>query len=348
MWTPGMVGRTVAAIVVIGLVALPTGTAAQNRGRGGPAPAGDVVGAGNFIHVVANLDRTVAFYTTLLGAKPNGDGTSRPYAANQPVATMYNTPGTKFRGAIFKVPNSDLGLEFIDWEGNRSPAVKARVFDPGAPVIVLQVRSIEAGLDAVKQHGGSFVTPDGEPVRFSSEQFSPRRLVIVRDPDGYFIELINPDQSPEAPEPGNVVGATFRYTAVDANRAARFFAAAFAFNVTEAGDFTADPVLGKMMALGTVLQRFARSTVPGSTLGLQFAEYDKLEGKKVEQGLPRPGTSMLRLMVRDFDASIAKAKAAGATVAPGNDPPVTLGNGRRMAVVASPDGLLLQLAEAAK
>ena len=45
---------------------------------------------------------------------------------------------------------------------------------------------------------------------------APRRLIIVRDPDGYFIELIAPDQSPEAPEPGNVVGATFRYTAVDA------------------------------------------------------------------------------------------------------------------------------------
>jgi len=343
-----MVGRRVAAIAVIGLVALPIVAAAQAPGRGGPAPAGDVVGAGNFIHVVADLDRTVAFYSTLLGVKPNGDGTNRPYAANPSVATMYNTPGSKFRGATFKVPNSDLGLEFIDWEGNRSRAVKARVFDPGAPVIVLQVRDIEAGLDAVKQHGGSFVTPDGEPVRFSSEQFSPRRLIIVRDPDGYFIELIAPDQSPEAPEPGNVVGATFRYTAVDANRAARFFEAAFGFKVNEAGDFTNDAVLGKMMALGTVLQRFARSTVPGSTLGVQFAEYDKLKGTKVELGLPQPGTSMLRLMVRDLDASLAKAKATGATVAPGSDPPVTLGNGRRMAVVASPDGLLLQLAEAPK
>ena len=57
---------------------------------------------------------------------------------------------------------------------------------------------------------------------------------------------------------------------------------------------------------------------------------------------------MLRLMVRDLDASLAKAKAGGATVAPGNDPPVTLGIGRRMAVVVGPDGLLLQLAEAAK
>ena len=309
--TSGVAGRMVAAVVLASVAALSPVALAQNRGRGGPAPAGEVVGAGNYIHVVADLDRTVAFYRTLLGVDPNGGVTNRPYAANEPVATMYNTPGGKFRGATFKVPNSDLGLEFIDWEGNRAAPVKARVFDPGAPVIVLQVRRIEDGIAAVNMHGGSFVTPNGEPVRFSSEQFSPRRLMIVRDPDGYFIELINPDQSSEAPEPGNVVGANFRYTATDSNRAAHFFNTAFGFDVVDATAFTDDPVLGKMMALGVVAQRFARSTVPGSTLGIQFAQYDKLDGRQVDQGLPRPGTSMLRLMVRDFDASLAKAKANG-------------------------------------
>jgi catechol 2,3-dioxygenase-like lactoylglutathione lyase family enzyme len=210
------------------------------------------------------------------------------------------------------------------------------------------VRKIEAAIEAVKMHGGSFVTPDGEPVRFSSERVSPRRLMIVRDPDGYFIEVINPDEPSTATEPGNVVDATFRYTSTDANRAAAFFHNAFGFDVFEAGAFTDDPVLGKMMALGVVAQRFARTTVPGSRLGIQFAEFGKLDGRPVDQALPRPGTSMLRLMVRDLDASLAKAKANGAAVAPRNDPPVTLTNGRRMAVVVGPDGLLLQLAESAK
>jgi catechol 2,3-dioxygenase-like lactoylglutathione lyase family enzyme len=343
MWTAGF-GRAAAVIAVIGLVTLPRIGAAQGGNQAG-APAGDVVGVGTFIHIVADLDRTVAFYSALLGVKPNGDGMPRPYAANQPVATMYNTPGSKFRGATFNLPNSDLGLEFIDWESNRSPGVKARVFDPGAPVIVLQVRNLEAGLAAVTQHGGSFVTPDGKPVRIETGRFPAARLIMLRDPDGYFIELIARDQPPDAPEPGNVAAATFRYTAVAANQAAHFFEAAFGFKVNEASDFTDDPVLGGMMGLGTVQQRFANSTVPGSTLPLQFAEYNKLQGTKVDQALPRPGASMLRLMVRDLDASLAKAKAAGAT---GNNPPVTLTNGRRMAVVSSPDGLLLQLAEAAR
>jgi len=355
MWTAGMIGRTVAAIAVIGLVA-PLTVGAQSpstmshwRRLGGLAPAGEVDQVGNFIYMVADIERTVAFYNLLLGVEANGRYNEEPgnypyrqdYKDNEPAATMYNARGKKFKNTSYTVPNSNLGLEFFQWEGN-APSVQKRVFDPGAVMLVLQVRRLEACIDAVKQHGGSFVTPNGEPVRSGN-----RRVLIVRDPDGLFLELINSDQLPETPDVvGNVVAATFRYTAVDANRTARFFKDAFGFTVTEARDFTDDPVLGKAMGLGTLLQRWAETTVPGSNLALQFAEYDsKLGGKKVDQGLPRPGTAMLRLKVRDFDASLAKAKAAGATLAPGNDPPVTYPVGRRLVVLVNPDGLLLQLYE---
>jgi predicted enzyme related to lactoylglutathione lyase len=329
------------AVMLALLAGAATSDVAQAQGA---APAGDVVGAGNFIHVVADLDRTMAFYGALLGVEPNGGARPREYGDNPPVATMYNTPGSRFRGATFRVPNSDLALEFIDWEDNPAAAVEARVFDPGAPIIILQLSDLDAALAAVSANGGTTLTE--APVRFSSERFSPRRLAIVQDPDGYFIEFIAPDEPLAADEPGNVRAATFRATTTDADRTARFFTDAFGFEVAAAGAFNDDPVLGEMMGVGVAPTRFARTTVPGSGLGVQFAEYRGLGGRTVEQGLPRPGTSMLRLMVGDLDRSVAKAVAAGATIAPGNDPAVTLTNGRRMAVVIDPDGLSLQLAEA--
>jgi len=338
------IGRVAGLLASIGMFALTGSAAAQNRGQGAPAPAGDVVGVGTFIQVVADLDQTLGFYRALLGVDPNGAAAPRPYAANEPVATMYNIPGGKFRGGTLNVPNSELALEFLDWQNNSRPHVEARIYDPGAPVIILQVRDLDAALEAVKAHGGSILTPTGQPVRFASQQFSPRRLIIVRDPDGYFVELIAPDQSPAAAEPGNVLSGAFRYTAADANQTAHFFQEAFGFNVMEAGDFNNDTVLGEMTGLGVAVTRFARSVVPGSSLGIQFAEYKVADSRQVDQGLPRSGTSMLRLFVRNLDASLAKAKAAGATVAPGSTPPVTLGNGRRMAVIVEPNGLLLQLA----
>ncbi len=350
MRTVGRIRRTVTATALMGLVALPAIGVAQNPPTAGltqPAGqgAGDVVSVGPFLHMVADIERSVAFYTALLGVQPNDEARNwpywRPFKFVEHIDVMYNTPGGKFRNTTFSVPNSGLMLEFFDWEGNKTPPVNARVFDPGAPMLVLQVRRIEAAVDAVTQSGGSFVTPDGQPVRVGN-----RRFMIVRDPDGFFIHLTDQDQAlPPAPEPGNVMDATLRYTAIDANRSAQFFEAAFGFTAYKAGDFSDDPVLGKTMGLGTLRQRMAAGTVPSHPRGIQVVEYDgKLEGKKVDQALPRPGTSMLRLRVRDFDASLAKAKAAGATLAPGNDAPTPLGNGARMIVVVNPDGLPLQIA----
>jgi catechol 2,3-dioxygenase-like lactoylglutathione lyase family enzyme len=342
-WMAGMIGRTVAALGLIVLMAAPTVTVAQNRV--GFAPAGDVVGAGNFIHMVADMERTVGFYTTLLGVQANDEARNWPYFRDfksvDGVDVMYNAPGAKFKNTTFTVSNSDLMLEFFEWEGNsKRPRVESRVFDLGVPIIVMQTRNIDAAIEAVKKYGGSFLTPNGVPVRFGN-----RRVLIVRDPDGYFIHLTALDGPPPAAEPGHSIGAKLRLTAADANQAARFFETVFGFSVYKAPELTDDPLMGRAMGLSTLKQRWSASTVPGSTLAMQFAEYDKLDGKKVDQALPRPGTSMLRMKVRDFDASLAKAKAAGATLAPGNDAPTVLGNNTRIVVIVTPDGQFLQLAE---
>lgn len=41
--------------------------AATVLGQSAPAPAGEVIGAGNFIHVVSNLDNSLAFYHDVIG-----------------------------------------------------------------------------------------------------------------------------------------------------------------------------------------------------------------------------------------------------------------------------------------
>jgi catechol 2,3-dioxygenase-like lactoylglutathione lyase family enzyme len=342
-WMAGMIGRTVAALALVGLMASATVAVAQTPP--GFAPAGEVAGAGNFIHMVGDMERTVGFYTILLGVQANDEARNFPYfrdfKAIPGVDVMYNVPGSKFKNTTFTVSNSDLVLEFFQWSGERPP-VESRPFDLGVPTILMQVRNIDAVIDAVKKYGGSFVTPNGVPVRFGN-----RQVLMVRDPDGYCIYVTALDSPPPAREPGNSIGATLRLTAADANQTAHFFETVFGFKVYEAAELTDDPLMGRAMGLNTLKQRWAGSTVPGSSLPIQFAEYDKLGGKKVDQALPRPGTAMLRMKVRNFDASLAKAMTAGATMAPGNKAPTVLGNNTRIVVIVTPDGQLLQLAEEA-
>jgi hypothetical protein len=59
------------------------------------------------------------------------------------------------------------------------------------------------------------------------------------------------------------------------------------------------------------------------------------------------GSSVLRLRVKDIDASVAKLNAAGVTVASANGQTVTFANGQRMAILSDPNGIFIQTVQAA-
>src|ERR1700684_2737403 len=75
-----------------------------------------VVGVGTFIHVVANLDKTMQFYGDRLGLELNGAPGPRAFAANAVVENLYDAKGSQSRVAVFKVPGSPLGLEFVEFK----------------------------------------------------------------------------------------------------------------------------------------------------------------------------------------------------------------------------------------
>src|SRR5689334_8243270 len=74
------------------------------------APAGDVVGVGNFGHIVADLDKTLGFYRDVLGLKVSG---TIPYGPNDAVAKFGHTEGGQSRVTVLQVPGLALGIELI-------------------------------------------------------------------------------------------------------------------------------------------------------------------------------------------------------------------------------------------
>ena len=59
-----------------------TALAAQAQQPPQPAPAGDVVGVGNFAHIVADMERSLGFYRDVLGLSVSA---TIPYAKNAAV-----------------------------------------------------------------------------------------------------------------------------------------------------------------------------------------------------------------------------------------------------------------------
>jgi catechol 2,3-dioxygenase-like lactoylglutathione lyase family enzyme len=114
-----------------------------------------VVGVGPFLHIVSDLDQSLAFYHGVLGLELGGPPGEHKFTDNPAVANLYGVPGKQFRAAVLKIPGSPMGIELVQWGEARKPKGEP-IAGPG--VATLFVRR-----------------PDG-----------PKSL---RDPDGFQVEV---------------------------------------------------------------------------------------------------------------------------------------------------------------
>jgi catechol 2,3-dioxygenase-like lactoylglutathione lyase family enzyme len=117
---------------------------------------GPVVGVGPFLHIISDLDQSLAFYHDTLGLELSGPPGEHKFTDNPAVANLYGVPGKQFRAAVLKIPGSQMGIELVQWGEARKPEQK-RIAGPGAVTLIL--RRTDAGA-APK----TLSDPDGFPV----------------------------------------------------------------------------------------------------------------------------------------------------------------------------------------
>jgi catechol 2,3-dioxygenase-like lactoylglutathione lyase family enzyme len=115
-----------------------------------------VVGVGPFLHIVSDLDQSLAFYRDTLGLELTRPPGEHKFTDNPAVANLYGVPGKQFRAAVLKIPGSEMGIELVQWGEARKPEHKV-IADPGA--VTLIIRQAGAGADRAILHD-----PDGFPV----------------------------------------------------------------------------------------------------------------------------------------------------------------------------------------
>ena len=188
------------------------------------------------------------------------------------------------------------------------------------------------------------VTPGGEPLAFGPN--NGVRGVIVSDPDGHFVELLQPNPLPEttAPADSNIIGARVRFTVADTEQTMRVYRDALLFQ-PQVGEFTNIPLLDLMGLKGAQL-RLTNAQVPGSPLRMEFVELKGAAGTPIRPRLQDPGATRFQLRLRDLDATIAKLKAAGSSVVSTGGAPATLNGGIRAAIMPDPNGVFFVLIQA--
>jgi hypothetical protein len=122
-----------------------------------------VTGVGPFLHIVADLDQSLAFYHDKLGlelSRPVG----QKFTDDPAVANLYSVPGKQFRAAVLKIPGSAMGIELVQWGEARTPKV-------GPVAITLMLRRPGAILTTLTD-------PDGFPVEVDPSLIAGAALVI--------------------------------------------------------------------------------------------------------------------------------------------------------------------------
>jgi len=171
--------------------------------------------------------------------------------------------------------------------------------------------------------------------------------VVVRDPDGFFVELSQSAATPQttAPASVNIVGSRFEIMIGDTERTVRLYKEVLGFAVQTDAAFLTLPAL--MSASGThgAQIRSSTATIPGSSVAATFTEFKGIERQPLRTRFQDPGTPVLQLRVRDIDTVTRAWRAAGGEVISTDGQPVDLGT-IRIIVFRDPNNLMLEMIEA--
>ena len=136
---------------------------------------------------VSNFERSLAFYTEILGLKVK----LRADIDNAEIARVVGIPGAKLKAVFFEVPGGSTLIElfqYVSCDPKPLPDDR-RSCDIGIHHICFEVDDIQEAYQALKSKGVHFHT---EPVTISEDEpnFAGAKICYFSDPDGNTLELL--------------------------------------------------------------------------------------------------------------------------------------------------------------
>jgi catechol 2,3-dioxygenase-like lactoylglutathione lyase family enzyme len=302
----------------------------------------------NFAHTTESLDKTVPFYRDVLGLPVNGARdplTAQPQKLDDDMSKFTATKGMSFRGATFRIPNATFGFELTEFTGGPRKAVHPNLQDIGAATLALQVRDIETVLAKVKASGAPIVTIGGAPVNPTGDPNSKFREIVVRDPDGFFVELQQPDPLPLTAD--DILGAAVQLSIEDSARTVAFLHDAIGFNAKQTGRLGTNAIVANLIGLPTAQWRITHGNIAGITLDFGLIEYSGVPRAKVTAGAEDPGSPAFTMVVRDVNAAVDQWTKAGGTVATTGGKAIVRANGAGNVFVRDVNGFMWELIQRA-
>jgi len=327
-------GSLVSVVVVTWVVAA---TAQQAP----PAGAGRMVRPRLITHVVADLDRSIAFFSEGMDLK----AVSGPAPLEDSMLVKKAAaagPSASARAAVLEIPGSNLQLQLVQFSGIDGKAFTQQLYDPGITRFSIQVRDIDKAFARVKDRGVTVNTTSAGPV-YTQRPRNNTRAVMMHDPDGFVFEFVQADPLPQTdvPASSNIYNARSSLAIDSFEKALPFYRDILGFTLNNPPADINDAVLA-LEGTPRANARTAGSMPPGSNNMWVLWEFRDVQRTRHAPNVQDPGASAIALDVENLPALVARMKAAGITI---EAEPTSLGEGRRGALVRSPDGLLVELIE---
>jgi catechol 2,3-dioxygenase-like lactoylglutathione lyase family enzyme len=131
---------------------------------------------------VDSTERTLHVFRDLLGFQPE---TGKSFVKNGDRLKALGLRNASYRSSTAKVPGTSFEVEFIEFKGIDRQTAAAGIHDPGAGVLRLVVSDVDGLLGTLRTAAIPVVSAGGETVSIGT-----RHVVILRDPDNFFFQII--------------------------------------------------------------------------------------------------------------------------------------------------------------
>ena len=337
----------VAASLILGVSMLMFGSAPQQPAP--PASTGEVIALIQWM-TTGDLDKSEQFFHGLMGLESlGGDPRMRLgwYGVVPFLTEMYQVKGSA-RNFSLRIPGTDMGVEPIQWSEAKGKPLPSRIQDPGAGHLIFNTWNIDGFMERITKGDVQILSAGRRPVTVTGPN-GRNSVVWMRQPNGFFVALVQPYPPPPAPgangapSPTWYLGAHAGFAVEDTEKTARFYREVLGLQV-QTGEFEA--AKDQMDAFGISGGQYRISTVRvRGNSEVRLVEFKGIDRKPLQMQIADPNALILRFRVRGIDALAARIKAAETKVVSLSGGPYANGQTRWL-MVQGPDNVFVQLTEA--
>jgi catechol 2,3-dioxygenase-like lactoylglutathione lyase family enzyme len=327
------------------------------------APAGaEVDRVWHLGRVTGDLDRVIRFYHELLGLGLRGarDQTFA-FSGGATINEFVNAPPhAEFRAAFLPIPGASAAtdpqnqiyLEAFEYRNVDRRQLLPPLVSPGASSLRLLVRDLAAAVAAAKAAGVPIITAGGQPVVVSAPATiaGSARAIMLRDPDGYPVELVQVDPLPRTPagESAKVLAAHMTVVVTDLDASLAFYRGFIGSGllVEAGGGWRTDAGHATLRALpANTENRTAALRLPGSTVVLDLIQYRGIPQTPYRPVFQDIGHGHVAFVVKDIGVTVETMKTLGAATLSRSGTWTQINPATRAVYTRDPDGFFLEVLE---